>query len=68
MIGLGGQGIGNLVNFLRHNDVEIVAVCDVQKARRDEGARKSPQRKAEMVVLLTVIFGKYSRGQMWMPW
>jgi predicted dehydrogenase len=28
-IGLGGQGIGNMQNFLQFNDVRIAAVCDV---------------------------------------
>ena len=31
MIGVGGFGTGNLRQFLRHSDVDVVAVCDVNK-------------------------------------
>jgi hypothetical protein len=33
-IGTGGQGRGNLNNFLQHPDVKVVAVCDVDKKRQ----------------------------------
>lgn len=45
VIGLGGQGMRNLVNFLRHDDVEIITACDVQKARRDEAVAKVAEAK-----------------------
>jgi predicted dehydrogenase len=35
-IGLGGQGQRNMRNFLTHNDVQWVAVCDVDATRRRE--------------------------------
>lgn len=37
-IGVGSQGTGNLKSFLPSKDVQVVAVCDVDKAHRDEAA------------------------------
>ncbi|MCP4644584.1 MAG: Gfo/Idh/MocA family oxidoreductase [bacterium] len=34
-IGLGGMGTGNMRNFLGFKEVQVVAVCDVDKAHRD---------------------------------
>lgn len=39
IIGTGGQGIDNMKQFLRSRQVQVVAVCDVDAAHRDE-ARK----------------------------
>jgi len=35
MIGVGGMGTGRLKGFLEHEDVEIAAICDVDKNHRD---------------------------------
>ena len=32
-IGVGGMGSGNLNSFLNHPDVQVVAVCDIDKGR-----------------------------------
>jgi predicted dehydrogenase len=37
-IGTGGQGRGNMHNFMRQADVQVVAVCDVDRGHR-EGAK-----------------------------
>ena len=34
-IGVGSQGTGNLKNFLRFKEVQVVAVCDVDKGHRE---------------------------------
>ena len=36
IIGTGGQGTGNMNGFLRWKEVRVAAVCDVDKAHRDE--------------------------------
>lgn len=33
-IGVGNMGTGNMNNFLKRSDVQVVAVCDVDKSRR----------------------------------
>jgi len=35
-IGLGGQGTRDMQNFMGHNDVQVVAVCDVAADRRNK--------------------------------
>jgi predicted dehydrogenase len=35
MIGCGGRGMSNLSSFLANADVHMIAVCDVQRGRRD---------------------------------
>lgn len=35
-IGLGGMGRGDMKNFLRREDVQYVAICDVDKSQRDK--------------------------------
>jgi predicted dehydrogenase len=35
-IGLGGQGKGDMGGFMGHKEVQVVAVCDVMKAHREE--------------------------------
>ena len=37
-IGLGGQGTGRLNEFMRHNDVDAVAVCDLDRGHLDRAA------------------------------
>jgi len=37
-IGVGGMGTHNLKNFLEQNDVQILAVCDVDTERRNKAA------------------------------
>ncbi len=37
MIGVGGMGMGRLKGFLKHQDVDVVAVCDVDREHLDEG-------------------------------
>jgi len=37
-IGVGSQGTGNMKGFLPNTNCQIVAVCDVDKAHRDEAA------------------------------
>ena len=39
-IGLGGQGMGNLENFLDSKDTEVVALCDVERGSDDGGRRR----------------------------
>ncbi|MCA9290774.1 MAG: Gfo/Idh/MocA family oxidoreductase [Phycisphaerales bacterium] len=39
LIGCGGMGRANLHEFLRQPDVQVVAVCDPDRTRRDETAR-----------------------------
>ena len=34
-IGIGGNGAGHLQAFLNMDDVQVLAVCDVDQARRD---------------------------------
>ncbi|MEI7731974.1 MAG: Gfo/Idh/MocA family oxidoreductase [Verrucomicrobiota bacterium] len=36
-IGVGGRGMGNTGGIMNFNEVQMVAVCDVIKAHRDEG-------------------------------
>lgn len=46
LIGAGGMGRGNLDNCARHSDlVEVTAVCDVWKQRRDKVRDKYPNAK-----------------------
>ena len=35
LIGAGGRGVGVLKNFMSRDDVQVLAVCDVDKAHRD---------------------------------
>ncbi len=37
-IGVGSQGTGNMRNFLRMPEVQVVSVCDVDKTNRDKAA------------------------------
>jgi len=43
-IGVGSQGTGDMSNFLREEDVQIVAVCDVKSNRRSIGVRRVNDR------------------------
>jgi len=38
-IGMGGQGTGNMQGFLGKNEVQVVAVCDVDKRNRDKAKK-----------------------------
>src|SRR6056297_3274545 len=38
-IGVGGMGTGNLRNFLNHEEMKVLAVCDVDKNHRDRAAK-----------------------------
>ena len=35
-VGVGGQGTGNMNEFLNHGDLQVVAVCDVDKNRAND--------------------------------
>ena len=37
-IGVGGMGMSNLSSFLGYSDVQIVAVCDVEKGSNEYGS------------------------------
>ena len=39
-IGLGIQGRGLLDNFLRQSEVNVVAICDVDRTRREDGVQR----------------------------
>ena len=39
-IGLGGQGTGNMQGFLGKNEVQVVAVCDVDRGQRNQAKKK----------------------------
>ena len=39
LIGLGGRGIGLLELFVQHQDVNMIAVCDIYEDRCDEAAK-----------------------------
>lgn len=43
-IGVGGQGTGNTRTFQQHGDVQMVAVCDVVKEKRDRVKRAIDER------------------------
>jgi predicted dehydrogenase len=43
-IGVGGMGMGNLRGFLGRSRVQVVAVCDVDRAHRDEAKRAVDER------------------------
>jgi threonine dehydrogenase-like Zn-dependent dehydrogenase len=43
-IGLGRMGGGNTRSFLRHEDARVIAVCDVQEARRQQMKAAVDQR------------------------
>jgi len=43
-IGTGGRGGGNMRTFMNNNDVQVVAVCDVDKGHR-EGAKNAVDKK-----------------------
>jgi len=45
-IGVGSQGTGNMRNFLGKREVQVVAVCDVDKRQRD-GAKQIVDRRYE---------------------
>ena len=38
-IGMGGQGTGNMQGFLGKNEVQVVAICDVDKRNRDKAKK-----------------------------
>lgn len=50
-IGTGGMGTGNLRNFLQRKEVQILAVCDVERAHRDRAHR-----------IVTDYYGAQGRG------
>ena len=39
-IGVGGQGTGNMQGFLGKNEVQVVAVCDVDRRQRNQAKKK----------------------------
>jgi predicted dehydrogenase len=39
-VGVGGQGTGDMGGFMGHKEVQVVAVCDVDKAHRDKAKNK----------------------------
>lgn len=43
-IGMGGQGRGDLAGFLGFKEVQVVAVCDVNKAHREQAKAMVDQR------------------------
>ncbi len=43
-IGTGGQGTGNMRAFLGNNDVQMVAVCDVDRGHRDQAKKIVDQK------------------------
>src|SRR6056297_3079560 len=45
LIGAGGMGRANLNNCAKHDDVVVVAVCDVWKSRRDAVVAQYPGAK-----------------------
>lgn len=45
-IGLGGQGTGNMNGFMRQPEMQIVAVCDVERGRPGGGPPGRDQAKA----------------------
>lgn len=46
MIGRGGMSRGHLNRLLRNPDVQVLAVCDVDRLRREEGKRTAEERYA----------------------
>lgn len=52
MIGVGGMGTGRLREFLKHPDVEIAAVCDVDSEHAERAAglvAEAGQKKPELI-------------------
>ena len=47
-IGVGGMGTGNMQNFLESPDVQVVAVCDVDKAHRDAAKKIVDDKYAQI--------------------
>lgn len=45
-IGVGGMGAGDMQQFLQHGNVQIVAICDVDKQRLDAAAKLVPGVRA----------------------
>jgi hypothetical protein len=43
-IGIGNQGSGDQGEFLGRSDVQYVAVCDVQKSKRDQAKKRADDR------------------------
>ena len=43
MIGVGNMGSGHVGGFVANNDVQIVAICDVDRVKRDAQARRVEQ-------------------------
>jgi predicted dehydrogenase len=43
-VGVGGQGSGDMGGFLSFPEVQVVAVCDVDKAQRDRAKQKVDQK------------------------
>ncbi|MEM9481625.1 MAG: Gfo/Idh/MocA family oxidoreductase [Verrucomicrobiota bacterium] len=41
IVGLGGNGMSSLKNFLAHEDVQVVAVCDVDRAHSRDKSRSN---------------------------
>jgi hypothetical protein len=46
-IGMGGQGTGDMRGYLGHNQVQVLAVCDVVKGKRDNAKGIVDQRYAD---------------------
>ncbi len=47
IIGTGGMGIGDMKSFLWHDSVQVVAVCDVDRAHREEAQREVEKHYAD---------------------
>jgi predicted dehydrogenase len=48
LIGIGIQSRGHLTNFLNRAEVQVLAVCDVDRSRREEAKRKIEERYAKV--------------------
>ena len=44
-IGVGGMGLGDLKNFIKHPDVEIAAICDVDAERLKKASELVPEAR-----------------------
>ncbi len=49
VIGVGERGSGDMGNFQRNPDVEVVALCDIYKDHLDKGLTHAPQAKTYRV-------------------
>ncbi|MEM7145814.1 MAG: Gfo/Idh/MocA family oxidoreductase [Verrucomicrobiota bacterium] len=62
VVGLGGNGMGSLSNFLQHEDVQVVAVCDVDRGHsRDKPRSNTPRFGREPGLQMVEEF--YAKGE-----